>query len=505
MLKILIIAIFSFHIISSPRSVNVKRAIASNETADSLEILLTFHHSNFLTTNESLYEKTSTALTRFQSKNFKIEFILDNTLPEDVAFKLLPNIDGRLIINYSKTAFFDHQTAKELESFLESAFVREVHTTYAFFEMYFNAKASDAIALNVLSKLRFLAAKAARPEEVNYIKEWQSRQKQALALEQKQKAEKEVQAITRKELMKTLDTAPEAEQFRYLVSINDRIGAAKIIESYLPWEEMSPFEKQFWQTHLEIIRHPVAFEDRVIIYRGLTDDILQTAVVDGKKLSKEEAIRDQKTFVMSTLMTKNQGSWNRRLRSLTSMYKKFIGVHKDSDEFTRACRISTLFRNHSAKPEGSPFLSFTPDYAVAKEFGAVKISAFLIDPRLLHSNYAAPESLAFEREFLLPLVTFPDDLGALKMDGTGMADIATEELQLHKMIVGKLERELGTSKGQDAYKKIVVNTKKYFNYYMKFDPIGASTKVLDGVVVKLPLSHSKTVESCTTLMKLFLH
>lgn len=59
---------------------------------------------------------------------------------------------------------------------------------------------------------------------------------------------------------------------------------------------MPPFEKLFWETHLTVMVDPLPLEDRVLIYRGINDDIVQTAQEGGKALSKEELLKSKRYF-----------------------------------------------------------------------------------------------------------------------------------------------------------------------------------------------------------------
>lgn len=162
---------------------------------------------------------------------------------------------------------------------------------------------------------------------------------------------------------------------------------------------------------------------------------------------------------MSTMMTKNQGTWNRRLRSLTAMYEKFMGTDSaGSSEFTGATRITNMFKKHSMDPKGSPFLSYTPSFAVALRFGSKKNTAYLLDPRLLYFNMAS--GYANEIEFLLPVASFPDDLAAVYDLETHGVQNAEEFLK--KKTIEKLDQTMGAGKGSATFDRIQLNSKKFF-------------------------------------------
>jgi len=160
-------------------------------------------------------------------------------------------------------------------------------------------------------------------------------------------------------------------------------------------------------------------------------------------------------------MTKNQGTWNRRLRSLTAMNEKFIATNANlEDEFTKSARIITMFVNHSQNPQGSPFLSFTPKFDVAQQFGASRMSAYALDPRLMSFNFASKYKT--EVEFLLPLIAFPEDVVAY-FDDQIHTDMSNTEAQMKKLFKQKLIKEHGEQKAEAIYQSVMKNSKEYFD------------------------------------------
>jgi hypothetical protein len=403
----------------------------------------------------------------------KIEYIEDPLLSNDVAYKLVPTVENQqygLKVIYSKTAVMDRGASEELYqiiSFIQKKFMG----SYSLFELYYNAQRNDFISLQVLAKIRQEALTPTKTTEYLIDKEysttsterrgyWKTINEKFEAEERIYNKKTKVKTQARKLVMDALDKAKESEQFRNLVAANNRKGAAELLRQYLPWEQMPPFEKLFWETHLKVMANPLPYEERILIYRGINDDIIQVAQESGRKLSREEAIKEQKIFLMSTMMTKNQGTWNRRLRSLTSMYEKFMGTDEDgiSDEFTKAVRITNMFIKHSKDPKGSPFLSYAPEYEVAAGFGEQRNTLYLLDPRMIYFNYASEH--AVEIEFLLPITTFPDDLGAV-YDRTLHVKLGAEAF-LKQQTIAKLERELGAATGAKTFERIELNSKKFF-------------------------------------------
>jgi hypothetical protein len=408
----------------------------------------------------------------YESNEISVEFIEDSSLPKGVAYypKFLANNDTyKIIIHHSKEAIIDPVASLELNHFLIFLADKEYFLThFSAFEMYYNAIERDPLAILNWAKIRELAANKQSFNSADIVaelkirgEEWTLRQadyiegaKKKLKLMQSQDKERRI-AIT------TLDSATDDFQFKNLVAKNDRIETAKLIKKYLPWEQMAPMEKKYWETYLETIQNPLPIEKRVLVFRGNNDDFIYPAYQNGMEIEAEIAQREGKIFMMSTLITKNQGSWNRRLRSLTAMYKKYIATNADkNDTFTRSARLTSMFFNHSIQPKGSPFLSLTPTYKTAIRFGNRQMGAYLLDPRLLAFNLTS--EFKVEVEFLTPLMIFPEDVVAfynLKIH----TDQKNSEEWMYHLFKENMIKRFGETEGDDLYQKILKNSEHYFN------------------------------------------
>lgn len=409
-----------------------------------------------------------------------LEFVKDDSLPSGVAyvpeFRVKENT-YKIIILHSSTAARDAVASTELYNFLQTLGKKNYFLHhFSAFEMYYNALEKDPVAVLNWIKIREISARIdgiglefSDPHVGEILKdradEWAKEQFEYLPkVREKLKVEKELEKKRRVGL-DALDKIKEGEQFKNLVAKNDRKGVVNLLKKYLPWEKMPPFETKYWETYLDAMANPLPLEQRVFLYRGVSDDLIYSAYEKGSEMEKETAKKEGKVFFMSTLMTENQGSWNRRLRSLTAMYDKFIAAigntGKLETEFAQSARIITMFVNHSANPQGSPFLSLTPNFETANTFGDKKISALLIDPRVLSFNFVS--NFKDEFEFLLPLMTFPEDVAAYFDLSVHEARPTNKEVFLKSQFKKNLITKYGEDEGAALYLKVMKNSKNYFD------------------------------------------
>lgn len=419
-------------------------------------------HSEGKTSSQSskeIVENHLNSIHQYDKYKLQYKFIKSSELSTTSPFKVAIELDdktGKFSLNifHAPKAFNDADANQSLINFVGKIIdSNEFNHSLGVYEAYYNAREGDPVAL-----LRFQKFKEPITETATHKKITETLKQEIKELKKWQKEQKE----KRKASLAALDKASDDKQFRTLIAKGDRKGAAKLLRTYLPWEEMPPFEKKYWETYLEVISAPVPLSERVLIYRGIQDDFVHSGIKKGVQLSQKEAILQDNAFVMSTAMVKNQGSWNRRLRTLEAMYDKEISRSYGDDEFKRASRITAMFSNHAGDPNGSPFLSFTPRFEIASSFGYERVSAYLIDPRLLHFNYAS--TFSGEVEFLVNLTTFPEDLVGICDKKLHDLDNYKDELRkefLHKKLVAKLEKEYG-EKAPDVLIKIQKNSYSFF-------------------------------------------
>ena len=213
----------------------------------------------------------------------------------------------------------------------------------------------------------------------------------------KVKAEKKVRkgiSENWKELHKQLE-AQNLKLDDYIAKGN-RKKVAELIEAYMPWENMEPTEIAAWTRWLKAMATPSTNEsDYMISFRGLGGDLVRETDDGGH-------------FLMSKLLTKNQGSYTRRLRSLKTFFKKKIGPQVAYNMPTEFQSLSAVFKGHSNEPLGSPYLSssvFSIAKSFASESGNSKIAALRIDKNRSMMNLVSTYQ---ELEEMIPLIVFPD-------------------------------------------------------------------------------------------------
>jgi len=201
-----------------------------------------------------------------------------------------------------------------------------------------------------------------------------------------------------------------------LILKNDRKGVRKMIEAYLPWPVMDPLETQTWKLWLEAIEHPNP-EKTITALRGVdysTDKVQRLTLANGK----------ERVAFMAPMLTKNQGNYTRRLRSLTT--KRVQNGQFSST--VPGVLITQQWYSHSKDPRGSSFVSFTiaPDVAMAFKGNKMVeaadgkksaisnggLLAVRIDERRIFPNLTS--SHLEEIEYLAPLVIFPDEVVAFQ-------------------------------------------------------------------------------------------
>lgn len=364
----------------------------------------------------------------------KIE-IVKNTKKE-AEFTFIYPKDGKsnLKIILSEGSLKDELLMRQLNYFL----LRNQSHYYQIIESITNAKLGDLEAKRNLIYLK-IENYALLPTETEHI------QKQMSDLKLEAKAfDKEIKLNNslsnkafneRKVIFDELDNAKD--QLKELIAQNKRKEVVKLLNHYLPWEHLTTLEKEQWKIWLEAIENPLPMEDRVFVLRGLDK---------GQFFHAEKG-----TFLMGPIIIKNQGSYNRRLRSLTTMLDKSISTtqldqialkdDKLKPSFNSSSRLTNMYYNHSKQPQGSPFISFTKDLSVAQQFANEGITLVALDPRLAIGNLTS--NYTNEVEILAPLFTFPEDNIAYFDKQTG---------DLKSNVINKLN-ELGIGDGEELFSK----------------------------------------------------
>nr|WP_295902835.1 hypothetical protein [uncultured Bdellovibrio sp.] len=201
-----------------------------------------------------------------------------------------------------------------------------------------------------------------------------------------------------------------------LILKNDRKGVRQMLEAYLPWSVMEPVEANTWKIWLEAIEHPDASKTTVA-FRGLK--------YDTDKIQRKQTANGEVYGFMSTVLTKNQGSYTRRLRSLSTNREKNGDIgFKVHGENIRSTKITDQMTAHARNPVASSFISFTYDPNVAYRFMGQNVTKQVkgenvsvpyggllvvkMDSRRMIPN--VPSMYSNEIELLAPLLVFPDEV-----------------------------------------------------------------------------------------------
>lgn len=203
-----------------------------------------------------------------------------------------------------------------------------------------------------------------------------------------------------------------------LIVRNDRAGVKKMLEAYLPWAVMEPTEARAWKMWLDAIVSPDPSK-QTVAFRGVdfrTDFVQQLL---------DPSTGQIRHGFMSTMLTQNQGSYTRRLRSLSTkrIQNGDVTLRKSPKE-NPSVRITEQMHSHAQNPQGSIFISFTYDPYIAKNFIGKPMErtfkgektvvpgggllAVKMDARRLVPNLSS--MYANEVELLAPLIIFPDEI-----------------------------------------------------------------------------------------------
>lgn len=193
------------------------------------------------------------------------------------------------------------------------------------------------------------------------------------------------------------------------IAKNDRQKVKELIEAFMPWEDMEPTETAAWKRWLDAITEQVPKNKKVVLFRGLSGDLIRQN-------------SDGEHFLMAKLLTKNQGNYTRRLRSLKTFRSKM--ANKVQGEIPiEPSSLAMVFKAHSHEPFGSPFmsaagLSVASNFIDGYESGSDKagLAAIHINPKRLSYNLVSDYG---ESERLIPMILFPDEVVHLEEIASG--------------------------------------------------------------------------------------
>lgn len=194
----------------------------------------------------------------------------------------------------------------------------------------------------------------------------------------------------------------QPEKLEALLKKNDREGVAKLLEAFVPWAELSPFEGAMWSDWIKAIRKPNP-NDTVVLFRGIDEK-------DAVQVAKDANGKEIGHGFFATLLSKNQGNYTRRLRSIQTMRAKFANSRTQVlTPLQETPKIGNIMINHSGDPVGSPFMSFTTTSSIAHQWGQKGgVIIANLDKRRVLPNVNS--SIKGELEMLVPLIIFPDEV-----------------------------------------------------------------------------------------------
>lgn len=460
----------------------------------------------------------STLVTPGYENYYTLKQVTVDSLPNGDLAQLVPVLDdpsGKLVVEYRitpqglKNPAVLLETYTRLQQITNSAY--GFNGPYPWIEALTNAEAGSVLSRERLARMdtdganyaqKFLAAYAAPDsfglplQDPNLKDYFDLRLKEAQAKWEplKKSADTELRRRERiQEQMRVTYEKLEAAPVKLndLILKNDRAGVRNLLNTYLPWELMEPLEARSWHQWVDAIDTPDPARVK-IVFRGM----------DGYPVLKN--VEGTNPGMVSTVLAKNQGNYNRRLRSLTTMREK-IGspqyqldpINYDYEGKTKLPRNNATLLNimsqHAGDPMGSPFISVS-DNATAQSFGYSERIALKIDERRL-----VPNLMAFgfsEKERLIPLIIFPDEVVYYQGKANGF-DGEIDNEAFFKKVEENLGRPLAEEEkvwsiDPDEYKKYAFEKTKAD----LLEPPVSSLKGLPGCAV--PGGASKTLDDLLT-------
>ena len=181
---------------------------------------------------------------------------------------------------------------------------------------------------------------------------------------------------------------------------NNRKQARNLLEAYIPWPLLEPYEKGIWESWLEAMENPNA-KDSVVLFRGL-----DKAEHTFKKVDANGEVVE--LSLIPSMLSYNQGSYTRRLRSIATSREKNGLPESTIVEAKKIPLFYPQLAQHASDPKASPFISFTTSIHTANSFNDKGgIVAIKIDRRRALPNY---KGLNGEFEYLVPMIVFPDEV-----------------------------------------------------------------------------------------------
>lgn len=230
-----------------------------------------------------------------------------------------------------------------------------------------------------------------------------------------------------------------SEVLSNLILNNDRKGVAELFRTHLPWSLMEPIEKEMWTRWVASIEQP-DLSNSELLFRGigfanrvLRRQLEQETISAFTSSSLEGNGNLEKVFLESRLLNGN--------------------IFTSSKSVPASMTISFQMLMHSFRTTKSSFMSFSSDYSVAMSFvGAEEarlkenayqgLLAVRVDKRRIMPNFTSGVS---EREYLVPLIIFPDELVFFKEINSQEDRAALKsEAQLEKM-ANEIKKKSGIS------------------------------------------------------------
>lgn len=231
-----------------------------------------------------------------------------------------------------------------------------------------------------------------------------------------------------KNIQAIIDLDPKtslADRIKNLVKNNQRTQFVELINSLMPWENMSPSQASIWKEQLEAILRP-NLKTPALVYRGSSTNAFFSSDKQARISLPSRLLNDLDTDGSPKLEEQfraNVHHKNFKYSNWMNRFFKTIDTHA-ADGMTNTAHSPYL----SVSSSSDSAAKFIVDQQIKHKFSdsSPNLTMWKVDPRRLIPSFGSV--MSNESEYLVPLALFPDEI-ELQVDSDKGGDGRREALQ----------------------------------------------------------------------------